>query len=715
MDGPPPPPPPHGENPRTQPGGTGESGGYRRATDLPEGNYDIFVIPPHSAGSGFLYLPSLQCHRNSFLAGMVSTLLGVLFYFHVVPILKTWTATVVASGGMGVFMLVIGIGIVSWAIGRTQAEGGGFTPRNGSKPDAPGSGPRPREPPPSSPPPGGPGGPSGQHNQPRGGPQYQNYGGQYPGAGYGGSHYPGGQYPGGQYPGSHQYNHTHPPPPHSPKPDFTNEQPPKPSEYPREEPKPAPEEEPKPTPKEPKSTPKEDPKPEPPKPDPPKEEPPKPEPPKEDPKKRDWEKAREETRRREELKRRMDEIKKKREEAERIRKEEEERKAKEEKDKRDKETREREYREWKEKRAKERLAKEAAEKEAAEKLAKEKLRQEAAVRYAAAKEAAAAKRAAAAAESVSSKAPNPQPKSQPPSPEKNLKPAQMRPPAPSRTEVEDDTYSFRPYDRPKSKIGKPGTTPSVFSESTYAPSRSTANTTPPPSRRGPYTTKDPDKVIIHGVYSFNNAFMRTPIAQLSSGKGAVTDGLVLRITTEGMFVDDDVRGVAQREWDIKAWTMKLVEVWCPLNTTNNIPSVRSSTAKLNPFRVGSSQASSSKVPSTEESEACLAGLLKICKNQCRLGACATRNSSGSVFNSGSHNVDGRFPSKQTTESQGLHVVRASLRDQEGKKFVFVLDETEAWKVAVGLQRLRKGSQVRALGVCGLPSNEAAAILANLGF
>ena len=73
-------------------------------------------------------------------------------------------------------------------------------------------------------------------------------------------------------------------------------------------------------------------------------------------------------------------------------------------------------------------------------------------------------------------------------------------------------------------------------------------------------TKDPDKVIIRGVYLFNNAFQKTPIAQLVSGQGSVTDGLVLRITTEGLFVDDDVRGVAQREWDVKAWTLKSVEV-----------------------------------------------------------------------------------------------------------------------------------------------------------
>ncbi|KAG5287619.1 putative trans-sialidase, conserved protein [Histoplasma capsulatum G186AR] len=338
----------------------------------------------------------------------------------------------------------------------------------------------------------------------------------------------------------------------------------------------------------------------------------------------------------------MEEFRKKREEEE-----------KEKQRQREKEAREREFRERKEKREKERLAKEAEEKEAADKAAKEKARAEAAARFAAAREAVAAKRAAdkAAAEKLAAEklaeaklmaeksaaeklaaeklAAEKRAESVKQAPSVNNPPRtpspQKKPPFPSaKTELEDDAYSFRPYDRPR----KQPSAPSVFSESSYAPSQSTARTTPPPSRRGPYSTKDPDKIIIYGVYVFNNTFMRTPVAQLVSGKGHVTDGLILRITTEGMFVDDDIRGVAQREWDVKAWTMKLVE---------------------------------------------------------------------------------------SAELRGFHVVRASIRDQEGKKYVFVLQEAEAWKVAVGLQRLKKGSQVRALGVCGLPANETNAVLESLGY
>lgn len=70
---------------------------------------------------------------------------------------------------------------------------------------------------------------------------------------------------------------------------------------------------------------------------------------------------------------------------------------------------------------------------------------------------------------------------------------------------------------------------------------------------------------------------------------------------------------------------------------------------------------------------------------------------------------------QSIELQGHLILRASIRDQEGKKYVFILAQTEGWKVAVGLQRLRKGSQVRAMGVAGLPMNEARIMLESLGW
>ncbi|KAE8327659.1 hypothetical protein BDV39DRAFT_175070 [Aspergillus sergii] len=343
--------------------------------------------------------------------------------------------------------------------------------------------------------------------------------------------------------------------------------------------------------------------------------------------------------------------------------------------------------------AKAKAEKEAAEKEAAAKAAAKKeadakfaaLKEAAAKKYAekkakdaqeaAAKEAAAAKDAAAKAAKEKSGSASVPPRS--PSPKK---------PAPSgaRTTMsadQDDAYSFRPYDRPRRPYGGTSSS-SAYSESSYAPSQSTARTSPAPSNRGRYETKDPDKIVIKGVFQFNNAFIKSPAAQLVSGQGMVTDGLVLRITTEGLFIDDDIRGVGQREWDVKAWTMKLVEVWCPQYASQ----------KHNPPKQSSFFGRRDEGPSSAESDAYLINLLKVCKNTCRLAS----------------------PGSQS-EIQGLHVLRASVRDQEGRKYLFVLEETEGWKVGIGLQRLRKGALVRSLGVTNMSVNEGRSILGNLGY
>lgn len=422
MEPPPPPPPPHGSS---APGG-GRSGG------LPDGRYDIFVVPPHSSGSGFLYLPSLQTQRNSFLAGVFCTAATFFIYTTAVPVVKEWLFTTVNSGGGGVFMLMCGVAVVAWAFGKTQSEW--------AQPGSSG-GPRPSS---------GPGGSAGA------GFTGFNSTGSY-------AHAQSGPQANGQAP---------PPPNHG-----TNAPPPQSSWQ--------------------RSTPQANTK------------------ANTTGAKSSWEKAREETRKREEERKRAEDLKRRREELEKERQKQ-----------REKDTLERLERERREK--KEREDREREQKE---------------------KDAAAAKAAADNAEKDKAR--------------KAAEAAARRPPMPSaKTEREDDSYSFRPYDRPRRPY-KANSAASMYSESSYTPSESTAKTTPPASARGPYSTKDPDKIIIKGVFSFNNAFMRTPISQLVSGQGNVTDGLILRITTEGLFIDDDVRGVPQREWDVKAWTMKLAEVWYP--------------------------------------------------------------------------------------------------------------------------------------------------------
>lgn len=60
-----------------------------------------------------------------------------------------------------------------------------------------------------------------------------------------------------------------------------------------------------------------------------------------------------------------------------------------------------------------------------------------------------------------------------------------------------------------------------------------------------------------------------------------------------------------------------------------------------------------------------------------------------------------------------HMIRANVRDAEGRRFVFVCDEEEAWKIANAVQRLRKGSQARQLAVEGMGTAEASLIMTNL--
>lgn len=253
----------------------------------------------------------------------------------------------------------------------------------------------------------------------------------------------------------------------------------------------------------------------------------------------------------------------------------------------------------------------------------------------------------------------------------------------------------------------------------------------------------------------------------------------MRITTEGLFIDDDVRGVAQREWDVKAWTLKLVEVWCPSLKT---PSVRNERTPLrdankNPVRRLwdlEKDSAKNKAALNAECEAFLKDLVSSCSE----GPCsalspssmsrfpisasktssvysASTQSSQSSYSSSSKTHSNRSSSVSSSspsdfvpasassrafrinngynkaetgtnfgvgvkqqgkwEAKGLHVLRASIRDAEGKRFLFVLGREEAWKVVEGLARLKKGSQVRSLGLVGMSENDAKSTLDGLGW
>ncbi|OAQ61169.1 proline-rich protein RiP-15 [Pochonia chlamydosporia 170] len=655
----PPPPPPHGEAPRS--------------SGLPPGKYDIFVIPEHSAGAGFLYLPSLKPSVNSFFAGFASALILVALFQSMAPAFRAWWETFQGLGNMGITLLILGVGFGAWALGRTQK-------------DSPGSS---------------------YHHQS----SYSSGGGSGPGTAPGGfgSSTPGASPNGGAHARGHG-GPPPPPPPHSspPPPPPGGGGPPPQQRAQSSQPPPPPQ------PEKPKSSWQRS--------------PPQPSTPKPQSPKGTWEKAREETRKKEE--------ERKAKEAEQKRREEAAKRLAELRAKEAKERLEREKeRERKEKETSEKKLKEEAEqrrKELAEKLKKEREEKEGQRK----KEAAAGMGAARANSSYAfsgvgektsmwpegKPAGPPQTGSAGSSPTKKPpSPGKKPPPPTARTYVstpEEEAYSFRPYDQPKKTHRRPSMSSFTGSDASWAQSHTTARTSPPPSVRGrPYTTKDPDKIVIQAVYLFINQYSKTPASQLVSGVGSVTDGLILRITTEGLFIDDDVRGVPQREWDVKAWTLKLVEVWCPPHCLNSSASATSNTSsgpKSAPhllYKMATARRTAGrdtqKVLNGDEADTYLTEMLRACKDCCRLGLCERTFKDTNIPSS----------SGQTGawKAKGLHVLRATVRDQDGKRYVFVMNETESWKLAFGLQRLRGGTQVRQLGVAGMTPSEARGTLEMLGW
>lgn len=61
------------------------------------------------------------------------------------------------------------------------------------------------------------------------------------------------------------------------------------------------------------------------------------------------------------------------------------------------------------------------------------------------------------------------------------------------------------------------------------------------------------------------------------------------------------------------------------------------------------------------------------------------------------------------------MLRAAVRDQEGKRYVFVMDEGEGWKLALGLQKLKKGSLVRSMTVASIRDHDVRQLLNPLGW
>jgi hypothetical protein len=162
------------------------------------------------------------------------------------------------------------------------------------------------------------------------------------------------------------------------------------------------------------------------------------------------------------------------------------------------------------------------------------------------------------------------------------------------------------------------------------------------------------------------------------------------MTTEGLFIDDVIRKQPQREWDVKAWSVKLIEVFCPRYSPPP-PSTSSKSKSSNPVRkLFGDKDNGDKEPTEEEMNSIVDGLQRCCYRDC-----FQLKRGGNLVN-------------------GTHVVRASIRDAEGTKYVFLVDEDEGWKISEGMRRLRGGSLARGLIVEVMGREEAGRIIKAAG-
>ena len=62
----------------------------------------------------------------------------------------------------------------------------------------------------------------------------------------------------------------------------------------------------------------------------------------------------------------------------------------------------------------------------------------------------------------------------------------------------------------------------------------------------------------------------------------------------------------------------------------------------------------------------------------------------------------------------MHIIRASVRDAENTKFVYLVPDSEEWKVPLALKRLKSGSQAKSLPLSSLSTSEANKIINLIG-
>ncbi|KAF8458307.1 hypothetical protein BGX38DRAFT_1256543 [Terfezia claveryi] len=197
------------------------------------------------------------------------------------------------------------------------------------------------------------------------------------------------------------------------------------------------------------------------------------------------------------------------------------------------------------------------------------------------------------------------------------------------------------------------------------------DTTITPSGRKIYISLHPDKASLRAVAAFHKA---VAIAKLRPNYAGLSEGLILRISHDGLFIDDDVRGVHQKEWDIKVPMLKSIEIYCPNFTSTPSPPLDRKKSRLRRTNSRDSILTSASNNEEDLSEVFLDELICSCLSMCQ---CV-----------------GPQPKQQNLTAPAqkkpliTHVLRAELRN--GRKFVYLIEGDEGWKLGVGMQRIRKG-------------------------
>ncbi|KAF8470608.1 hypothetical protein BDZ91DRAFT_718510 [Kalaharituber pfeilii] len=123
--------------------------------------------------------------------------------------------------------------------------------------------------------------------------------------------------------------------------------------------------------------------------------------------------------------------------------------------------------------------------------------------------------------------------------------------------------------------------------------------------------------------------------------------------------------------------LKSVEIFCPNLTTTTVPKLERKKSRLR--KVGSRDSIATAVTNgtDDDGELFLDELICSCLSVCQGAGPQPKSSQHS-----SH------PSPQQPKQLITHVLRAELRN--GRKFVFLVEGDDGWKIGVGLQRMRKG-------------------------